>query len=502
MATSIADFKELGNGGSLAGIYTFERWIRDDGRGAFFAVLTAEGERLLVKLEPEQGPDADLQFDTWQRSRHLRHAHLLSLRDVGRAGLAGNSYIYGAFEYPDDVLASALEQGPLSEPETRDVLQATLAALRYLHGQGMVHGAVDAHHIVAVGETVKLATDALRESDDLEGPLDDVRQLGELVRSLREPEPLGEPLATIVERATAPEVRHRWTLAEIARAMDAAPMAVPVAAETAPPEVISEPAAPPVPIEVASIAATAAAPILREAAPIPREALAATREAVAIPREAVPISRETVAGAAPVREAIAPTRVTPAWVPPLPGDKAPGAREGFPKWIIAGLAILLLAILMYNLRRAPNPADVTPTTTVTAAAPAPDVLPAPPPAKTLEPSRTPAPAPVRTPAPATARKPPAVESAGAASRLTTNGEAIWRVVAFTYSSREQASAKVKHIDERWPDLHAAVFSPSGRRGYYLVVLGGRMTRAEAERLRSRAQGMGLPQDIYVQNYRE
>ena len=231
----MVDFKELAEGVSIGGVYTLEHWVRHDGTGTFFTVLTEDGERLLIKLVPERSPEAEQQFATWQRSRHLRHAHLLELRDVGHSELGANSYIYGVFEYPDDVLAVALKQGPLSEPETRGVLEAALAALRYLHGQGLVHGAVDPDHIVAVGETVKLTTDALRESDDMDGHPEDVRQLGELVRSLRAPEQLSEPLATIVRHATVADARQRWTLAEIARVIDPLPAITPPAPPMPPP---------------------------------------------------------------------------------------------------------------------------------------------------------------------------------------------------------------------------------------------------------------------------
>src|SRR5271166_474474 len=105
----MVDFKALGEGVSLGGVYTLEQCIRHDRAGACFAALTGDGERLLIKLAPEQDPDAERQFATWRRSRHLRHAHLQDLRDVGRCELEGNSYIYGVFEYPDDVLAPALE---------------------------------------------------------------------------------------------------------------------------------------------------------------------------------------------------------------------------------------------------------------------------------------------------------------------------------------------------------------------------------------------------------
>ena len=385
----MVDLREMKEGSTLDGVYTFEHWIRDEGAGAFFAVLNGSGDRLLVKLLPDQGPESERQFLTWQRSRHLRHAHLLDLREVGRTELEGEGYIYGVFEYPDDVLASAPEQGPLSEPETRGVLEAAVAALRYLHGQGLVHGAVDPSHIFAVGETVKLSSDALRESDDLEGHPEDVRQLGELVCVLRAPEPLSGPLATIARHATDEDARQRWNLAEIAGA-------------------IEEPAAP---------AAVAPAVTLTETAPRP----------------------VTV---------------------PAPNVKQPSA---FPKWIYAGVALLLLCVVMYNLRRKPETAVVRPVTPV-AVAPVP-------------------PAPVSAPAPAPAT-------------------GLWHVIAFTYRSRDIADKKVKQINNRWPDLRAAVFAPKGLGGYYLVALGDGMKREEATRLQRKARSLGLPQDTYVQNYSE
>lgn len=407
----MVDFKELAEGVSIGGVYTLEHWVRHDGTGTFFTVLTEDGERLLIKLVPERSPEAEQQFATWQRSRHLRHAHLLELRDVGHSELGANSYIYGVFEYPDDVLAVALKQGPLSEPETRGVLEAALAALRYLHGQGLVHGAVDPDHIVAVGETVKLTTDALRESDDMDGHPEDVRQLGELVRSLRAPEQLSEPLATIVRHATVADARQRWTLAEIARVIDPLPAITPPA--------------PPMPAPAPS------------AAPLPPP---------------------------PVR-------------PPLPaaaesfrrGEADARSPRAFPKWIIAGVAILLLSILVWNLRRKPAATPVMPA--APAAAPAPTAV-----------------APV---APRHVSAPPPAPSAG-----------IWRVIAFTYRSRDMAAKKAKQINSRWPDLRAAVFAPKEVRGYYLVALGDAMNREEATRLQHKAHSLGLPRDTYVQNYRE
>ena len=404
----MVDYKELREGASVGG-YTLEQRVREDHGGTFFAAVGEEGERWLMKLMPADDPAAESQFANWQRSRLLRHQNLLEIRDVGRAELDGNNYIFCVFESPDDVLSSALEQGPLSAEETRGVLEAALAALRYLHAQGLVHGSLAADQIVAVGETTKLATYTVREPAVPNEHTEDVRQLGELVRKLRAPEPLTEPLASIARQATAPESR-RWTLAEIAREL--APP---------PPPVVAAPVAPPV----------APAPL-----PLP----------VSLPAPIHPSRRD---------------------------EEEPAPSKGFPKWIIAGVAILLFSILLFNLRRKPEAVQSTP-------------IPAPPPVTTTAP--TPAEV-VKPAAPAPRSAPP--QAAG-----------VWRVIAFTYHSHDMASKKAKAINARWPDLGATVFTPKGHRGYYLVALGDRMTRNDAARLQRKARSMGLPRDTFVQNYSE
>ena len=402
------DLSELGDGVVLGGKYTLAQWIRTDYSGAFFAATGEDGERLMVKLAPDHGSDADRQLATWQRSRYLRHPHLLEPRDAGRIEAGGAGHIYAVFEQPEDLLSTALAQGPLSQEETREVLDAVLDALRYLHGQGLVHGAVDADHVVAIGDTVKLATDGLRESDDLEGHAEDVRQLGELLKKLRDPHPPEEPLAAVVRHATEPDPRNRWTLAEIA------------------------------------------AKVARVRTPVPAPS----------------------APVVPVVEPVVP-KAAPALPPPVKRAPPPASPPPFPKWIFAGVAAVLFLILGLNLGRKPAPAPRGP-------------------AIPLPPAAGPKPLPPTGPRTAPAE----VRPARAASR------ANWRVIAFTYGSRDMAAKKVRQVNQRWPDLHAAVFAAQERRGYYLVILGGAMNREEALKMQRKARGRGLPRDTYIQNYSE
>jgi hypothetical protein len=398
----MVDLKGLREGMSIGGDYTVEEWIGDDGTGTFFAARSQRGQRLLIKAVPAEDPGAEPLFAAWRRLRDLHDPHLLELRDVGRDEVGGNHFIYGVFENPDEILPSLLEKGPLSEVEARTVLAAAVEALRCLHDRGLVHGAVTADHIVGVGESVKLATDVLRESDSAEAQGEDVRQLGQLLRSVRAPERLGEPLATIAVHAAD----GQWTLAEIAQALEAPPAVA-----------VEEPA------------------VRQEEAPVP---------------------------------------------------SAPPAKP-FPKRMIAGAAIALLALVAFSLLRRSDEAQPLP--------------PAPAPAA----PRDSAPVAPRVPTPHPAGAPAVAAStvqAAAPAKSSPPASAMWRVIAFTYHSRDMAAKKVKQINERWPDMQAMVFAPRSLRGYYLVALGDRMERDEAAKLLNRARRLGLPRDAFVQNYSE
>src|SRR5262249_21359299 len=85
---------------------------------------------------------------------------------------------YAVFEFPDDSLQGA---GKLEEAEARQVLDSVSAALRYLHSEGLAHGSVNAGHIVAVGNQIKLTSDALVPNGNY---AEDMRALGVLVYEL------------------------------------------------------------------------------------------------------------------------------------------------------------------------------------------------------------------------------------------------------------------------------------------------------------------------------
>jgi len=141
-------------------------------------------------------------------------------------------------------------------------------------------------------------------------------------------------------------------------------------------------------------------------------------------------------------------------------------RPGLPKWVYAGVAALVLILIIMSIarRRSSEPENVA------AASPTPRIeLPAKPvPVETARPPR------------ATGRK--------------QNG---WWVIAAAYSSREAAEKRMHSIRERWPDFQVAVSHPQSDPAHYYVTLGEDLAEDRAEALRKRAVESGLPRDTYI-----
>jgi hypothetical protein len=155
---------------SLGGEYALGQYLGEDeepsSEGTFYRATSRSGERVLVKMLPDHPADGDQQLLLWRRTAQLQHPNLLRLLDCGRdpGASQGEGYLYAVFEWPDDHLSAALEQGALSEAEARDLLTAALDGLRYLHTHGLVHGTLDAEHVMAVENVIKLATDNLHQA--------------------------------------------------------------------------------------------------------------------------------------------------------------------------------------------------------------------------------------------------------------------------------------------------------------------------------------------------
>ncbi len=433
----------------LAGEYGLQQYLGSEGEAAFYrTAFGPEQHPAALKLVADEPSTGEEQLALWRKVEELAHPNLLPLLDCGRAEAGGDSFLYAVFEFPDDSLVGALANGPLSDQETRDVLAAALGALRYVHQQDMVHGAVDADHIVAVGDRIKLASDTLRPAGIGATVADDVRQLGALVYRMRTgqmPEPgvvpdvagISDPLATIIRNTLEPDENHRATLAEVDSLLN-------------PPPAVVRPPAPAEPVRRTVEAEPPAAPV----APL--------RERAERTEKPEPLST--------------PTKRVPA----------------LPLLLAAVGAVVVAVVLALTQRSTPDAPwrDVAPAATPSAAA--------------AEAAKA---APVPPPHPAAGRPVEATPAEPVPSRSATTRRAesrdgkSWRVIAYTYNHREHAEHKVATINRLDPGLHASVFTPRGtNQPPFFVALGGRMSRNDAVALQKRARSKGLPRDTFVRNF--
>jgi eukaryotic-like serine/threonine-protein kinase len=180
----IATWKQW-EGVCLAGEFGLDEWLGESDRAAFYRTSYGPDHRpAVLKLIPADAIDSELQLELWRDLRELSHPALLQLLDFGCCqpdGGDGDSCLYAVYEFPEDTLEAALGRVPLTEMEKRDIREAAANALLYLHGHGFVHGAIDAGHVVAVGNQIKLSSDTVRRASREDTLAEDWRRLELLV---------------------------------------------------------------------------------------------------------------------------------------------------------------------------------------------------------------------------------------------------------------------------------------------------------------------------------
>jgi hypothetical protein len=448
------------NWNDLEGLSLGRHWLKvclmSSADDAWYLIRYDTTRDAAIRVRDAGAPDAEMQLDLWRRATAIEHPHIVRMLDAGRADAEGDAVIYCVCEHPDDYLANVLAERPLLPSETREVLDAAMSALAFLHDHGLVHGAVEARQIQAFGDAIKLPSDTLRVVGPDASPESDLRALGVMLHEVLTREApradahtdfsyLPEPFRSIIRNTVKPEGASRWTLADIRAHLNPPP-----------PKPAPEPQPEPI-----------AAPMM-----------------------------ETAPGAVPPPLAAAPPVERPTLPPPRPRPE-PLVERGFPlKWIpVAGLAAA--AVLGAFVLRSPDgPAAATP-----AAEPAPVVKQAPP-ATTPAPKAAPVNPPEVLPQPP---KPSAfpesrADRSGTPDARPSTGARIWRVIAYTYNGRGNAEQKVKNINSKHPTWRAEVFTPKGDRAPYFVSLGGRMTLSEAERIQRDARAKGMPKDTFVRNF--
>lgn len=447
-------------GRKIAGTYTLGKLLRSEGRNGFFATADTTGKAAVIRLtEPHY--DEDELLKRWRQVADMRQANLIGIERFGQTDFDGVAITYALMEANDANLGDVLRERPLTLTETTQVARAVHGALTALHASGLVHEHIEPVNVLAVGETVKLRSDCVRECvadiefNTPEGCAElrrrDVRDFGMLLLECLTLEKRYNPGLNLPDgfRRLIPHMLDgTWTLDQVG-------------------QLVNPPAPAPAP------SANAAATTSTQAAATKTQSEAAKSKAgkSRLPEQAtLPLDAPRAPGKAAADPALRYRR------------EAADASSGFNlrPWILGGVAALIVCIMViwhFVSAKPAHPAQSASQPTPVASIPAPQPVPH-----------------------ATAQL--AVKPALGATTPTlgvaprTPG---WYVIAWTYNHQSQAQAKADQIDARYRGFHAEVFSP--RSGSFLISLGGPMSESEAKTLQQRARRSGLPRDTYIRNYR-
>ena len=450
-------------GRTVAGSYTLGRLLRSEGRNGFFATSDKAGKSAVIRLT-EAHYDEDQLIERWRQVAVIQQQNLIGIERVGKTNFDGVALTFALMEPNDAVLADVLKERPLTTAETLQVARAVAAALTALHGAGLVHEHIDATNVLAVGETVKLRSDCVRECvadkefNTPEGCAElrrrDLYYFGVMLlecltldKELHPNTNLPEPFYRVIPGALAGSM----TLEQINAVLT--PPGAPKVADAAG----AKPAGP---------AATASPAAAKPAAPTGGVATLPAEP----PRPAAPVS------AAPAERAQLPLSFRPRNEVRRDVEDEP-AQPPYLRWAAYGAGALVVLLLLWHFiggkpkQTAPAPVvDATPASTGQSA---------------------PAVAASRV-SPVAAKPSPAVPAPGSA-------QPGWYVIAYTYNHPEQAQAKADSLARKHSVLNPHVFSPSGHAPYY-IALGGPMTQADASTVLRRAKRSGMPRDTFIRNY--
>jgi eukaryotic-like serine/threonine-protein kinase len=424
-------------GRTIDGAFPLTKLIRPEGRSAFFSTSDGVGGPTVIRLIESHFDDEEI-LVRWRGIQVLNHPNLVKLIQFGRVTLDETSLVYAVMERVDANMGEIVAERRLTTEETRQIATSLLTALEALHSNGFVHEHIEPANVLAVGESIKLRSDCIREtpegqegrelkSRDVHDFAVVLLQALTLKKTLEEAKryfPLSAPFDEIVPKGMSGE----WGLEEIHAALRP---------------------------DTVRIEARPAAAEERGAGVIVQTVV----EEPSYPRERVRI---------PVK------------------DESRGI-EGRRLAIGVG-AMLLLALVALFVHSRGSKSSVA----VQANAAAPVIATEAAPAPSLE---TPAAEPASV-----ATAPAAAAPEAAMPTATTNDAGQWRVVAFTYNGEKLAQQKAASVAAKHPDLRPEVFTPNGH-APYLVTVGGTMTRDEAFALVKKGRAEGLPRDSYAQNYR-
>jgi eukaryotic-like serine/threonine-protein kinase len=444
-------------GATIDGAFPLKKLLLPEGRSAFFTTAGPTGEPTVLRLIECHFDEEEI-LARWRCVDALHHPNFLKFERFGQTELDGRPVVYAVLEKVDGNLAEVLDQGHLTVEDAVQLASSLVAALDVLHTHGFIHEHIEPRNIFALSSVVKLRSDCIREAPEgEEGRIAKQRDVHDLATVLLQALTQRESVEGIPDSAMPPPfgqiIRNgldgTWGLenikAALVRQFGSSQPAAPKSENAAPATTaVAEQKAP----------VAAAKQSMRPEAQLPLPLLNEDRNA----ESARPTARKDT----------------------LDEDQSFSLRS---RWLGVGIAAIILLLFTWLLAHAWNAHQNKAQQAVATSQP------------TSQPTVQSANQIATNPAPepATADPPPVSVPA------STGSHAGWRVITFTYNRRMDAEKKVSDLARSHPELEPAVFTPSGH-APYLVSIGGVMDRDAAYALARRSRSLGLPHDMYAQNY--
>jgi eukaryotic-like serine/threonine-protein kinase len=413
------------------GTYRLGALIRRSVRSVVYETEFGEGALpAVIKIRETEGEGAENLIERLRNAGELAHPNLLKIYSVGTSVLNDVPIVYVVMERADQTLQEIVAERALTISETREMLVPALKALRYLHKKGYAHSGLSASNVLAVKDQLKLSSDcAIRagESGAVAGDIiaEDIIAEDIIAEDMR-------ALGVLIVQALTPQtadVGESWEV----------------------PEPFAD--------------------IVRHCLD-PDPGRRWTGEQVEARLERPAISVIPPGRSLPVESMSRQEEADP---------EANPSNNGVPKWIYAGLAAIVLIVLLAAVMRRKDAAPVATAPVVTASATA-----------------TPQAPQAEAPAPrAEAATPVSRAYSSPVSRPHGRKADGWSVIVGAYGAREPAEKRMRALMARWPKFHISVSERHAEKTHYLVVLGENLSEDQAEALRKRAVESGLPRDTYI-----